>query len=104
MTIVSPRPDPNKKLAGSVGEFLRRGLLRRIAASIVLFALRVEMRFAHLKIYHGFAAAEGSPVRAANISRRSFIQNLKTLALRSIGPPPHPRSHLHPLLLGSKGT
>jgi hypothetical protein len=64
------------------------------------------MRFAHLKTHHGF---ERMRLRGLSGARDEFhlaaiVQNLKTLALRSIGPPPHPRSHLHPLLLGSKGT
>src|SRR4029078_777799 len=50
---------------------------------------RVEMRFAHLKIHHGF---ERMRLRGLSGARDEFllaaiVQNLKTLAIRSIGPP-----------------
>ena len=50
---------------------------------------RVEMRFAHLKIYHGF---ERMRLRGLSGARDEFhlaaiAQNLKTLALRGLGPP-----------------
>ena len=53
---------------------------------------RVEMRFAHLKIHHGF---ERMRLRGLSGARDEFhlaaiVQNLKTLALRALGPPPHP--------------
>jgi hypothetical protein len=51
---------------------------------------RVEMRFAHLKIHHGF---ERMRLRGLSGARDEFhlaaiVQNLKTLALRILGPPP----------------
>ena len=51
---------------------------------------RVEMRFAHLKIHHGF---ERMRLRGLSGARDEFhlaaiVQNLKTLALRTLGPPP----------------
>jgi hypothetical protein len=51
---------------------------------------RVEMRFAHLKIHHGF---ERMRLRGLSGARDEFhlaaiVQNLKTLALRALGPPP----------------
>ncbi|UCH50087.1 MAG: transposase [Betaproteobacteria bacterium] len=51
---------------------------------------RVEMRFAHLKIHHGF---ERMQLRGLSGARDEFhlaaiVQNLKTLALRALGPPP----------------
>src|SRR5579864_5346574 len=54
---------------------------------------RVEMRFAHLKIQHGF---ERMRLRGLSGARDEFhlaaiVQNLKTLALRSIGPPIRPQ-------------
>jgi hypothetical protein len=54
---------------------------------------RVEMRFAHLKIHHGF---ERMRLRGLSGARDEFhlaaiVQNLKTLALRSIGPPVTPQ-------------
>jgi transposase len=52
---------------------------------------RVEMRFAHLKIHHGF---ERMRLRGLSGARDEFhlaaiVQNLKTLALRGLGPPPN---------------
>jgi transposase len=51
---------------------------------------RVEMRFAHLKVHHGF---ERMRLRGLSGARDEFhlaaiVQNLKTLALRALGPPP----------------
>ena len=51
---------------------------------------RVEMRFAHLKTHHGF---ERMRLRGLSGARDEFhlaaiVQNLKTLALRLIRPPP----------------
>src|SRR5271170_1908402 len=51
---------------------------------------RVEMRFAHLEIHHGF---ERMRLRGLSGARDEFllaaiVQNLKTLALRMVGPPP----------------
>jgi hypothetical protein len=51
---------------------------------------RVEMRFAHLKIHHGF---ERMRLRGLSGARDEFhlaaiVQNLKTLALRILSPPP----------------
>ena len=53
----------------------------------------VEMRFAHLKIYHGF---ERMRLRGLSGARDEFhlaaiVQNLKTMALRALGPPPNRR-------------
>ena len=50
---------------------------------------RVEMRFAHLKIHHGF---ERMRLRGLSGARDEFhlaaiVQNLKTMALRLLGPP-----------------
>jgi transposase len=50
---------------------------------------RVEMRFAHLKVHHGF---ERVRLRGLSGVRDEFhlaaiVQNLKTLALRTMGPP-----------------
>ena len=51
---------------------------------------RVEMRFAHLKTHHGF---ERMRLRGLSGARDEFhlaaiVQNLKTLALRILAPPP----------------
>src|SRR5262249_27255750 len=53
---------------------------------------RVEMRFAHLKTHHGF---ERMRLRGLSGARDEFhlaaiMQNLKTMALRLLGPPPQP--------------
>ena len=53
---------------------------------------RVEMRFAHLKTHHGF---ERLRLRGLSGARDEFhlaaiVQNLKTLALRLVWPPPDP--------------
>ncbi len=50
---------------------------------------RVEMRFAHLKTHHGF---ERMRLRGLSGARDEFhlaaiVQNLKTMALRLLGPP-----------------
>jgi transposase len=55
---------------------------------------RVEMRFAHLKTHHGF---ERMRLRGLSGARDEFhlaaiVQNLKTLALRILGPPAAPRA------------
>jgi hypothetical protein len=54
---------------------------------------RIEMRFAHLKIHHGF---ERMRLRGLSGARDEFhlaaiVQNLKTLALRTFEPPPDQR-------------
>src|SRR5439155_11052969 len=51
---------------------------------------RVEMRFAHLKTHHGF---ERLRLRGLSGARDEFhlaaiVQNLKTMALRLVWPPP----------------
>jgi hypothetical protein len=51
---------------------------------------KVEMRFAHLKTHHRF---ERMRLRGLSGARDEFhlaaiVQNLKTLALRILGPPP----------------
>jgi transposase len=53
---------------------------------------RVEMRFAHLKTHHGF---ERLRLRGLSGARDEFhlaaiVQNLKTMALRLVKPPPEP--------------
>ena len=53
---------------------------------------RVEMRFGHLKTHHGF---ERLRLRGLSGARDEFhlaaiVQNLKTLALRLVRPPPDP--------------
>jgi hypothetical protein len=50
---------------------------------------RVEMRFAHLKVHHGF---ERMRLRGLSGARDEFhlaaiVQNLKTLAFRALTPP-----------------
>ena len=55
---------------------------------------RVEMRFAHLKTHHRF---ERMRLRGLTGARDEFhlaaiVQNLKTMALRLLKPPPEPKS------------
>jgi hypothetical protein len=54
---------------------------------------RVEMRFAHLKIHHGFERMRLRGLSGASdeFHLAAIVQNLKTLALRSIGPPVTPQ-------------
>jgi Transposase DDE domain len=57
---------------------------------------RVEMRFAHLKVHHRF---ERMRLRGLSGARDEFllaatVQNLKTLALRTLGPPVRRRASL----------
>ena len=55
---------------------------------------RVEMRFAHLKTHHRF---ERMRLRGLSGARDEFhlaaiVQNLKTMALRLLRPPPNPKT------------
>ena len=48
---------------------------------------RVEMRFAHLKIHHGFERMRLRGLSGArDVSMAAIVQNLKTLALRTLRP------------------
>jgi len=51
------------------------------------------MRFAHLKVHHGFERMRLRGLSGAHdeFLLAAIVQNLKTLALRIIGPPPDPR-------------
>ena len=51
---------------------------------------RVEMRFAHFKIHHGFKRMRLRGLSGAGdeFLLAATVQNLKTLALRTLGPPP----------------
>jgi transposase len=50
---------------------------------------RVEMRFAHLKTHHGFERMRHRGVSGARdeFHLAAMVQNLKTMALRLLGPP-----------------
>jgi Transposase DDE domain len=50
---------------------------------------RVEMRFAHLKVHHGFERMRLGGLSSVRdeFHLAAIVQNLKTLALRTIGPP-----------------
>jgi hypothetical protein len=54
---------------------------------------RVEMRFAHLKIHHGFERMRLRGLSGAHdeFLLAAIVQNLKTLALRTLGPLPAER-------------
>jgi hypothetical protein len=45
------------------------------------------MRFAHLKIHHGFERMRLRAVHVTNFHLGAVVQNLKTLAPRSLDPP-----------------
>jgi IS5 family transposase len=51
---------------------------------------RVEMRFAHLKTHHGFERVRLRGLAGARdeFHLAAIVQNLKTLVLRTFGPPP----------------
>jgi hypothetical protein len=60
------------------------------AATGTAVGMRVEMRFAHLKTHHGF---ERMRLRGLSGARDEFylaaiVQNLKTMAIRLLKPPP----------------
>jgi len=54
---------------------------------------RVEMRFAHLKVHHRFERMRlrGLPGARDEFVLAAIVQNLKTLALRTLEPPAQPR-------------
>jgi hypothetical protein len=85
---------PARQIPRDVHEYAR-GVTRRLMWTKAFLKSRdqrksVEMRFAHLKIHHGF---ERMRLRGFSGARDEFllaaiVQNLKTLALRVCGPPP----------------
>jgi Transposase DDE domain len=94
---LKPRCCPNmlsRRIVRYVDEDAR-DLVRRKMTTQAFFKSRnqrkkVEMRFAHLKTHHGF---ERLRLRGLSGARDEFhlpaiVQNLKTMALRLLGPPP----------------
>jgi len=85
---------PTRQIPRDVHEYAR-DLTRRLMRTKAFIKSRderkrVEMRFAHLKVHHGF---ERMRLRGLSGARDEFIlaaivQNLKTLALRTFQPPP----------------
>ena len=85
---------PSRQIPRDVHEYAR-DLTRRLMRTKAFLKSRdqrkrVEMRFAHLKIHHRF---ERMRLRGLSGARDEFllaatVQNLKTLALRILGPPP----------------
>ena len=85
---------PTRQIPRDVHEYAR-DLTRRLMRTKAFIKSRderkrVEMRFAHLKIHHGF---ERMRLRGLSGARDEFVlaaivQNLKTLALRTFRPPP----------------
>ena len=85
---------PTRQIPRDVHEYAR-DLTRRLMRTKAFIKSRderkrVEMRFAHLKIHHGF---ERMRLRGLSGARDEFVlaaivQNLKTLALRIFQPPP----------------
>ena len=87
--------EPARRLVCNVHEDAR-DVTRRKMKTKAFFRSRnqrkkVEMRFAHLKTHHGF---ERLRLRGLSGARDEFhlaaiVQNLKTMALRLLGPPPN---------------
>jgi transposase len=85
---------PSRQIPRDVHEYAR-DLTRRLMRTKAFIKSRddrkrVEMRFAHLKVHHGF---ERMRLRGLSGARDEFVlaaivQNLKTLALRTFQPPP----------------
>jgi hypothetical protein len=85
---------PSRQIPRDVHEYAR-DVTRRLKRTKAFLKSRdqrkrVEMRFAHLKVHHGF---ERMRLRGLSGARDEFLlaatmQNLKTLALRILGPPP----------------
>jgi transposase len=85
---------PARRIVRDVNEAARDVARRKMKTKAFLRSRderkRVEMRFAHLKTHHGF---ERMRLRGLSGARDEFhlaaiVQNLKTLALRLLGPPP----------------
>jgi transposase len=85
---------PSRRIARDVNEDARDVARRKMRTKAFLKSRnqrkRVEMRFAHLKTHHGF---ERMRLRGLSGARDEFhlaaiVQNLKTMALRLLGPPP----------------
>jgi transposase len=87
---------PSRRIVRDVNEAARDIARRKMKTKAFLRSRdqrkRVEMRFAHLKTHHGF---ERMRLRGLSGARDEFhlaaiVQNLKTMALRLLGPPPEP--------------
>ena len=84
---------PSREVPRDVHEYAR-DLTRRLMRTKAFLKSRnqrkrIEMRFAHLKVHHRF---ERMRLRGLSGARDEFVlaaivQNLKTLALRTLGPP-----------------
>src|SRR5512144_3327977 len=86
---------PSRRIVRDVNEAARDIARRKMQTKAFLKSRdqrkRVEMRFAHLKTHHGF---ERMRLRGLSGARDEFhlaaiVQNLTTMALRMLGPPPH---------------
>jgi transposase len=87
---------PSRRIVRDVNESARDIARRKMKTKAFLTSRdqrkRVEMRFAHLKTHHGF---ERMRLRGLSGARDEFhlaaiVQNLKTMALRLLGPPLQP--------------
>ena len=85
---------PSRRIVRDVNEAARDIARRKMQTKAFLKSRdqkkRVEMRFAHLKTHHGF---ERMRLRGLSGARDEFhlaaiVQNLKTMAMRLLGPPP----------------
>ena len=84
---------PSRRIVRDINEDARDVARRKMKTKAFLKSRderkRVEMRFAHLKTHHGF---ERMRLRGLAGARDEFhlaaiVQNLKTMALRLLGPP-----------------
>ena len=84
---------PSRRIVRDINEDARDVARRKMKTKAFLKSRderkRVEMRFAHLKTHHGF---ERMRLRGLSGARDEFqlaaiVQNLKTMALRLLGPP-----------------
>ena len=85
---------PSREVPRDVHEYARDVTRRLMRTKAFLKSRnqrkRIEMRFAHLKVHHRF---ERMRLRGLSGARDEFVlaatvQNLKTLALRTLKPPP----------------
>jgi len=89
--------EPSREVPRDVHEYAR-DVTRRLMRTRAFIKSRdqrkrVEMRFAHLKVHHRFERMRLRGLSGAHdeFLLAAIVQNLKTLALRSVGPPPDRR-------------
>ena len=84
---------PSRRIVRDVNESARDIARRKMKTKAFLRSRdqrkRVEMRFAHLKTHHGFERMRVRGLSGARdeVHLAAIVQNLKTMALRLLGPP-----------------